>query len=65
MYHIATDGSKWIFDKYNRIWKGMGFEMQKRFSERQKNFLVQKFDMGEKSGMKCDPVGVSAEMRTV
>lgn len=39
--------------------------MQKRFSERQKNFLVQKFDMGEKSGMKCDPLGVSAEMRTV
>lgn len=37
----------------------------KRFSEEQKKFLVQKFDMGEKSGMKCDPEDVSAEMRTV
>lgn len=37
----------------------------KRFSERQKSFLMQKFDMGDKSGMKCDPEDVSAEMRTV
>lgn len=37
----------------------------KRFSERQKSFLIQKFDMGDKSGMKCDPEDVSAEMRTV
>lgn len=37
----------------------------KRFSEGQKNFLIQKFDMGDKSGMKCDPEDVSAEMRTV
>lgn len=37
----------------------------KRFSERQKSFLIQKFDMGDKSGMKCDPEDVSAEIRTV
>lgn len=33
----------------------------KRFSERQKCFLIQKFDMGDKSGIKCDPEDVSAE----
>lgn len=37
----------------------------KRFSERQKSFLIQKFDMGAENSMKCDSEAVSAEMRTV
>ncbi|KAK3084477.1 hypothetical protein FSP39_014148, partial [Pinctada imbricata] len=37
----------------------------KRFSENQKQFLQSKFDMGERSGLKCDPEDVSNEMRAV
>lgn len=36
---------------------------RKRFSDKQKNYLLAKFQLGERTGRKCNPTVVSKEMR--
>ncbi|CAC5361426.1 unnamed protein product [Mytilus coruscus] len=37
----------------------------KKFTQSQKNFMTDKFEIGERSGQKCDPDDVSTLMRSV
>lgn len=48
--------------------KGWGFREKKesrRFSQEQVRYLTEKFNIGETSGIKCDPEEVSKEMRSI
>ena len=48
--------------------KGWGFKEKKEskpFTPEQAQYLIQKFNVGERSGIKCDPEDVSREMRSI
>lgn len=37
----------------------------KRFSQDQKQYLIEKFEVGEKTGQRCDPEETAQEMRQI
>ena len=68
--HPPTRIAEQEFDQRSQVTstRNMGWALKttkkrKRFEEKVKSFLIEKFEMGERYGNKVDPLSVSREMR--